>query len=314
MADNKIPEPLSFNTEWFRTRYYIENGRILPIPGAAGEYYNPFDHYDSENGGIPGESLHIQFANWDFSNDKGVEEFCNTWGVLGLGKRSPLFPGIAISLKERYRVKPVIDIPNDEHRARLEPWHYIAEPVDEFIKEAVFFKWAVLAGNALKEDNIQEQERLLAEITKATKMVSCSSGQQVRMYGYDGSTPLPPWGCDLFILMEWLEHDNLSSKEQLELGFNELISTCLQYIHPVMTRGFVLKWQFPSLLDALYMMLALDYQKERFIRVCKSTTCNKVFATDRGDRIFCSRKCAKRQADRDYRERERKKKQKGGRN
>lgn len=309
MADNQIPEPLSFNTEWFRTRYYIENGRILPIPGAAGEYYNPFDHYDSENNGIPGESLHIQFANWDFSTDRGVEDFCNKWGILGLGMRNLLIPRVAASAREKYRVRQdMIDLSNMQ-KAKQEPWHYIAEPVDEFVKEASFFKWAIWAGNALKENDKEEQERLLAEITKATKMVSCLSGQQVRMYGYDGSTPLPPWGCDLFILMEWLEHDNLSPKEQLELVFNELISTCLQYIHPVMTQGSVLKWQFPSLLDALYMMLALDYQKERFIRVCKSTTCNKVFATDRGDRIFCSRKCAKRQADRDYRERERLKKE-----
>ena len=280
MANNQKPESLGFSAEWFRTRYYIENGRILPIPGAAGEYYNPFDHYDNENDGILEESLHIQFANWNFSSDRNIEEFCNTWGLLGLGLRDPIAPGEVVITPER---EYYANSSSDSNK----PWHYLAEPIREFIRTASEFKWIVSAGNALKENNKKALEELLNHCPGFAL----------------------PWSMTIPV-----ERDP-------SLWMGTMINNHLERIHPKILwvtdkTGFhsTIQWQFYSLLDALYMMLALDYQKGRFIRVCNSTTCDTVFVTDREDKIYCSRECAQRQANRDYRERKRLEKQKGGRN
>jgi hypothetical protein len=276
MSNKQLPTSLGFNTEWARTRYYIENGRILPIPGAAVEGYNPFEYYDSENKEISEESLHIQFANWDFSTNAGINEFCNTWGLLGLGQRNALIPWAVRTFDKKYRVNFPPKEPDDIAKAYAEPWRYMAEPVDEFKEEAFIFKWTLSACNALKDNNIEEQEKLL-DLPFEDEME-----------------------CD-----EFLFSAEFSITEELEICTTSTIEYYLKNIHPVLKQDLTLQWEFSSLLDALYMMLALDYQEKRFIRVCKSTTCNKVFATGREDKIYCSRECALRQANRDYRARKR---------
>lgn len=274
-------KPLELHTEWYRTRYYVEEGRILPIPGAKVETYSPFEYYERENAGIVGESLHIQFANRDFSSNKRIEEFCNTWGILGLGHRKLFAPWYAKPLEEgmeKYRIKT--SLPPGVHGRKIEPWNY-AEPVEEFLREAMLFRWALLAGSALRENNEEEQRRLLAEITGGKA-----------------------------------EGDAGLVEEQLLTMYLQQVNAHLDYVRPCLVGVIgegefynILQWRFSSLLDALYMMLVLDFQKERYIKVCRSTTCQKIFVTDRQDKVYCSEKCAENQANRDYRERERKRKQ-----
>lgn len=278
MDDNpqaREPEILELRARWFRTRYYVEDQRLLPIPGAKVEEYNPFDYYESENAGVVGESLHIQFANWDFGSSNGIEEFCNTWGILGLGQRKLFAPWYDHALeRDKYLARYEIGQsgPGRIYGRKVEAWEY-TEPVEEFLQEALLFRWALLAGSALRENNEEEQRRLLAEITGGKA-----------------------------------EGDAGLVEEQLLTMYLQQVNAHLDYVRPCLVgviggREFynILQWRFPSLLDALYMMLALDFQKDRYIRVCKSVTCKKVFATDRQDKLYCSRECAKAQANRDYR-------------
>jgi hypothetical protein len=270
-------EPLELRGSWFRTKYYIEDNRILPIPGTKVEGYNPFDYYESENAGIIDTSLHIKFANWDFSNSRNIEDFCNNWGILGLGYRRLLGPYHQQNNTSNYSFINEKLFPQEKSGtiARTIQLHEYAEPIELFLHEAQQYKWAMMAGHALRENNIDMQRSLLETAT-----------------GEDFS------GKPEVVI-----------REELYVRFLQLINSYLQYVKLKLNgmfdrkgpiNHFFLQWRFPSLLDCFYIMLSLDFQKGRYIRVCKSTTCQKIFATDRQDKLYCSRECAMRQADRDY--------------
>lgn len=269
-------KPLQFRGKWFKTRCYVEDNRILPVSDAKIEEYNPFDYYENKKDDMADSPLYIQFANWDFSNPRNIEEFCSKWGTLGLGYRltwarwadfnNPLYNNL-----EKYRIKK--PLPEGVRARKLEPWDY-AEPVDEFLQEASKFKWTLLAGSALRDNDYEMQKKLLEE--KGINDISSIS----------------------------------NIKEILTVSFLNSINHYLSYIIPFIVaitdeNQFYtsLNWEFHSLIDVLYMMLALDFQKGKYIRICKSSTCSKIFVTDRQDKIYCSRECALRQADREYKKR-----------
>lgn len=70
------------------------------------------------------------------------------------------------------------------------------------------------------------------------------------------------------------------------------------------SRPWQWEWTVPSLLAACYLMLYLDLVEGMRYLQCANETCTRTFTPSRSDHKYCSDSCARAQAQREYRRRE----------
>ncbi len=269
--------PLELTSKWLRTRYYIQDGYILPIPGAEWSEYDPWDYYNKENAGIPDDSLHIKFLNINLTDHREIEQFCSTYGLLGLRARDVATDEFIRKNQEEYRVPnyPRELIP-DNVPPNLRGPLMTREPLEEFINEVNVFRWVTQINEGLRKFDIELlRDALGGNLDKSDEMV------------FDRATIL----------------------------YLQTVNNRLRCIRPKIirytdeTKSYnILRWEFTSLLDNIYMMHAQSTQENRSTRKCKNEKCNKWFSTDKEIKVYCSKKCGHDQSVRDLRNRRRRQK------
>ena len=105
------------------------------------------------------------------------------------------------------------------------------------------------------------------------------------------------------------KNTQLLCQARLQLGINNK----LKYINPMLIpshksnsyNGFSFEWNVRNLLDAMYIMFAMDITENKLMRKCQNETCSRYFTIEGNDKrkIYCSNGCARAQAQREYRKR-----------
>lgn len=285
--------------EWRRRPTEVKDGRIWVIKGFPEENYNVLDY-----SGASGEALYVTFASVDDSNPAEIRKFCDKYGLLGLihsrryqSRKNSEEYVMLLTNKERGSYSTINeDIPPDindsltveliERMDEEENSESITDIQIEIIRMRAVLD--TLDAMARKRDS-----SMLLSLTRAVCL-----GAKGYDHTRDDGTIQPEYEQFLFA----------------KTNISEIISSYLGDISPVLrvdpdTRGFAGGWQVDNLLAAMYLMLFLELSKGGLIKHCENETCSNFFSVsiEKADKKYCSQSCARAQASRVYRRREKEK-------
>ncbi|SPF35255.1 hypothetical protein SBF1_1470005 [Candidatus Desulfosporosinus infrequens] len=271
-----IPDNIR-DSQWGKKPVRIEGDRLRSIfdPWHPWQFYSPFEFFGRDRE----ESLYMRFAALESNED--IRSFVNDFGFLGLQ---------GISLRK-------IMIENDAE-------------VEESLTEIKFqiSRMHILLGlqQALTEKNLLKAKRSLLSLRSA-----CKGRRRIFISGI--IDPDNSHGYD----------DTIDAEGEWEVvkldGYHAIvqeISHELQDVHQTLMYDFSTEcykgqWIVPTLLSAMYTMFSLDLQGGKILRKCQNTTCLKYFEVYANDtrKIYHDPSCAALQAQRNYRQKTKKKKE-----
>src|SRR5262245_58033757 len=78
-------EQQQYASHWRKRRYYVsDDGFIKPVQGSPVEEYDPFESFYAGPRTSQPRYLHTDLAGLDTDDTRAIEDFVNTWGLLGL--------------------------------------------------------------------------------------------------------------------------------------------------------------------------------------------------------------------------------------
>jgi len=267
----------------------ISAARITAVSGVPGENYNPFDH----------ERLYLEFLSLDENNPNLIVDFIRSYGFLGVsqcGAKEPYEESLVDIAHQIARMKSITSLRN---AIETEDLTQITNACDNFIVRnntspgsPATYHLDALHDNALPPFSNEPLSE--GDYQKETYLDPCVSG-------------LCPEESPL--LIQWI----MLAKAMIANEMNKE----LKNITPVLDwRGekdkFVGSWTSIRLLSAMYAMFYMDLIQGSKIRKCRNETCSKYFVVygDDDRKAYCNHSCASTQSQREYRRREKEKKNK----
>lgn len=274
--------------KWERRPCKLKDGYVVALEGVPSQVYNLKDHYRQ-----PGRpSLYVEFANIGDSDEK-VLEFYNHYGFLGFNNHLAYFNQISLDSIDYLEFDEYYSS-LDEARSKVVS--DTKEPLDYIYTEVLRMHIILDLLEALaSKDNISTAE-ILTELDQYTVRPSDL---------VNDPNICPP--------EEPVDYSKLNPDELDYIGHikvAEEIDQRLIDFKPVtkwdpFSRKFASEWPTKSLLSAMYAMLHSDLVEDIKVRKCRSETCYMYFTVIGDDerKIYCDDKCARAQAQREYRRR-----------
>lgn len=171
------------------------------------------------------------------------------------------------------------------------------ESVDDIIREILRMK-AILS--MLAAIGLNDKPRIFDQLSKLNKMA---------------------FDADLEYIDETKEElrEEVFSSDGSNMALGRIadeLNLFLQDINPALTVNYetgllTSGWTIDSLIASMYFMLFIDISKGKYVKRCENETCGRFFPTraDKMNTKYCCADCARAQANRQYRRREKEKRQ-----
>lgn len=231
-----------------------------------GDVSQPYNVMDYNGHPDNKPALYSIFASVDENQLKEIEKFCGQFGLLGLNRTT------------LYRDKGET---SDSH-----------EQVENIRIEILRMRAILNALHALGAGN----DNLLSN--KIFELIRMEHGD-----------------CDDDLIEDVAEYVSRTSDRKMDglSLISDFLTKYLQDIHPGLVldyeRGILIQgWSINSLIAAIYFMLFAEISKGNYVKPCDNETCGRFFPTsvERMGTKYCSQKCARSQASREFRRRQRK--------
>lgn len=311
--------PKEFQMAWDIKSCRLNNDFIEEIKGLPEGLYNPFDHY--RNGGT---ELYLQFIAIDENDPQSILRFINTYGFLGfrndrermysesinsvidshqkinesterlaslLIKQASKNPAFADEAIQSISWKPNIELSPEDYNdlfsiAQLEPE---SESLGDIKQEILVMRALVLLWQALRA---KHREDVLTQL------------ENLYLLDHDDDTVDPMSRFkDLADTVLWYK-----AADSLSRWVNQRLSGVTPSLGNMFAEScsFTGLWYSPHLLSAMYVMFFMDLTQGVILRKCQNKTCKEFFSVYGGDerKIYCSDRCAKAHAQREYRRRQ----------
>ena len=299
-----------YNATWCTSPCEIKDGiKIVRIATEPTKLYNPFYYYKKDSF----SSLYLQFASIDTLNSESILNFINKFGFLGLDIR-----------------KRIVMIEKELGLLSIDLLKYISgtgsilednEKLISISKNA--FKLTVGSDYSLSHQSINQEnlDDISYEIEKLKNILiliqkkDTATTEELYKLIFNASDDYERYFFE--------EHLNgfKNNTDTLRLHINNLIMDTINkeidYVSPMLTLNpsvdskFQPRWNTKTLISVMYTMLYLDLVQGVTIKECQNITCGNFFEVyGHNDRkIYCDDNCAKSNASRQYRKREKKKKE-----
>lgn len=271
-----IPDNIR-DSQWGKKPVRIEGDRVRSIfdPWLPWQFYSPFDFFGRDRE----ESLYMRFAALESNED--IRSFVNDFGFLGLQGSSM-------------------------RKVMMENDAEVEESLTEIKFQISRMHILLNLQQALTEKNLLKAKQSLLTLRSA-----CKGRRLIFISGI--IDPDNPHGYD----------ENIDEEGEWDIvrldGYHAIvqeISHELQDVHQTLiydfsTENYKGQWIVPTLLSAMYTMFSLDLQGGKILRKCQNTTCLKYFEVYANDtrKIYHDPSCAALQAQRNYRQKVKEKKQ-----
>jgi hypothetical protein len=285
-------------TRWVKRRYFVQDGYIRPVPGGESVLYDPFLGYSHEDHPTKDRSSYLQLLDVKLDDEREIEEWTSTWGLLGLfqdrlvqarrtiqtktgpetliewgstAAASSVFEGLASSGPGKPTDSKVL--------LAWEPLGEIVErPLEEYFRKYFPFlqpeqHYPPLASPKLW-DHLSEplDEFKIAVHNLRFTVERAKTGPSKTGDAIEDET------------QAWMH------PRRLQHTINPRVQRVYRAVRPTADGGLAAVWVFPSLLSALYTMLMEDVTGGR-LRECSNERCRKPFVPGRSDQSYCSTRC-----------------------
>jgi len=275
-----MPETIS-DTQWAKRPVRVEGDIIRSVfdPWLSWQSYSPFDFYGRDRE----ESLYMRFTALESNDD--IRNFIINFGFLGIQGSSL-------------------------RKIMIEDEVVVEESLDEIRFEISRMRTLLDLQQALTEKDLLKAKQSLLTLRSVCK------GRRLILISGVIDPDNPHW------------HDkNIDPENEWEVvrldGYHAIVQELsheLQDVHQMLmydfsTERYIGQWSLPTLLAAMYMMLSLDLQGGKILRKCQNPTCSKYFEVYANDtrKIYHDPSCASLQAQRNYRQKAKKKKEEASR-
>lgn len=293
----------AFKMEWARYQYKIEdNSKIVRLPNEPAVIYDLYDFYVQDN-----SSLYLKFAAININNHEDILDFINKYGFLGLNIRDRFER--AETLLEQLTIKFTKQFFGDTQLNNVEELKSIS-------KEAFSYMWDddVLSYESLYEESLKS---ISDEITKFNNLLilidqkDTTEKEELYQLLFNASDDYSRY----FFEIDKNEYTLDKLKVDANQCIRDTINKELGQVSPILSfddSKFDTIWNTRTLISALYTMLYLNLVQGKKLRKCKNITCNEFFnvTNDNTVKKFCDSSCARANAARDYRRREKIKRKK----
>ena len=311
--------PKEFQMAWDIKPCRLNGDFIEEIKGLPDSVYNPFDYYRKGD-----KELYLQFVAVDENDPQSILKFISTYGFLGfkndiervhredidlivdsykkvseaekdaaalyikLAAKVPDFAPLAIeSLKYESKIEGSNMLSDEEYNqlvsiTQLEPEK---EKLEDIKQEIFVMRVLVLLWQALRANN---REGVLSQLENFYLLDHPNLDGMSSFY-------------DLENTVLWYKAAELLSRQ-----VNRKLSGVTPFLSNMFneeSRSFAGLWYSPHLLSAMYVMFYTDLTQGVILRKCQNKTCKEFFSVYGGDerKIYCSDRCAKAHAQREYR-------------
>lgn len=296
-----------WSSKWRKLSYTIENQEgidvITAVYGSEEDWYDPLDFRFDNRPKYPEEIKHqdpgIALARINPNNYDDILEYANRWGLLGLWNVNRY--RLAENLEPRrryatdYKSGKYSTWYNHPRKRNMFSWQ---EPIRIF--SAAVTEYQEILGELFDGDSdhnsIPFGNNLNRAKVKSEHDIDCSEGKASVEAGNDQ--------------LEYTEVPYISdadTKNQINrFRLNFRINDYMSQIRPALSWNYITQewipgWSFLSLLDAIYLLLFLNLQANRYWRRCKRLTCHDFFLAGNPKAVYCSDTCANTQAKIDSR-------------
>lgn len=289
---------------WTRQPCEIKDGRVWKVMDVPSEEYNVMEF----NGYFGKPPLYDTFASIDHTDMKQIKAFYDKFGFLGFNTSQ--------KYRSREANKDYMELIGNLQSGREvvchNPMDYLSPEIEAGINEYIA-QLQEINENSESIEDIQREIIIMKSILEALEGITAhDSSKLAESIGNALSL-----SADNSTLEEYGKNELRISGDPFitaRINIAELINRYLDDISPAMdvdvySRNLVGGWEIDNLLAAIYLLLFLDLSKGKLIKHCMNETCTRFFpvSADKIDTKYCNPSCARAQASREYRRREKKK-------
>jgi hypothetical protein len=262
---------------WYK-KCNIEGDMIIAQygDGIPWQAYNPFDTKDRQ------KPLYFDFIELD--KDIDILNFISKYGFI-------------------YREWNDYSIADGIIIKSIKPFEIVQENVNDIKKEALLMRYIIDLKNALEEDANQKdrENRGFGRLNSLINSIYKLNGRAIEQ---DFPDKYPESNYMSISPRERMHTPNVA-RELICIEINHKLKNTHQVMYYApLADEFKENINCPNLLTAMYVMIYQDFITGKKYRKCENETCEDWFLIDSNhDKKYCCERCARLQAQREYRKR-----------
>lgn len=263
---------------------------FIPTDPRKLKIFYPFDYYECQNE----PSLYLQFISIDETNLKQISDFINRFGYI---EEYTIDENDPVREKIRLLIDTAINMGKTEFDSEA---------------QALILQLSRCSYNDLLNIPLKNKyQSYILQMRSIAKLWKSQNNDEI----IEALTDMVNYGVQItppFCLSNVLKLDigkaafDENKYSILSMVFDWMLkntNTVLKW--DSVNKKFYSSWKCNDLLTVMYVMMFMDVTNNKVIRKCENDTCGKFFEVKGNykDKIYCDNKCARAQAQREYRKR-----------